>query len=55
MMKKVTIIILLAAMVQVFCAPLKAQEEGRRWNVTAFAGKTVKEVIKVKCSHLGET
>ena len=38
MMKKVTIIILLAAMVQVFCAPLKAQEEGHRWNVTAFAG-----------------
>ena len=35
--KKVTTL-LLAAALSVFCAPLKAQEEGHRWNVNVQAG-----------------
>ena len=35
--KKVTVL-LLAAALPFFCAPLKAQEEGHRWNVTVQAG-----------------
>lgn len=38
MLKRITVLLLLAIALPVFCTPLMAQEERQRWNVTVYAG-----------------